>query len=604
MKKRVFKMLSTALAICLSLSATACGGKPSNNPTPGQGAVNEDGTKKSTLYVVTHSLGIGRSWMDNLAADFAEKYKDVSFEEGKRGVQVLVDAQSDMTTYLNTQFKSSDADVVISDGLNPATLHLSGDRILDLTDFVKSEASAFDLQDVNGNTVAMSSTTISGSSSTAIENMLYDDQKATLASDGKYYGIPYALSFAQLTYNSKLWDNNKLYFADTDGIMLENTVSSYTKEAYTGRGFIGSTKQKKSPGPDGVYDTYDDGMPSSLEEFIYLYDYMVKKGLAPLMVNKVNNNEYTNKIVSAFTIAMSGKDEMTALFNAKTEAGKTAKVVTGFNGNEPIIEDISVSEADGYKLTRTASKYYAIDLLKKILVDPGNYKQNQYLGDGALNCSHTDAQSRFINSANSSQTKKMGMIVDGTYWVKEADSKFGNSNLRDDLRVLPVPTKLTGTVNEGEGESFTVSDEFSMFAVINNNIKNNSARLTMAKTFLRYAYSDEALTKFVSENSLPIYLKWEMASDSKSALNGYAKSVLEVYESALNGNTVVWPHSNSYAYLNNPDYYSTMHHTRMWKGPKHGFAYNAFAGSGKSLKEVFEDIALGESEWKSGYVQA
>ncbi len=604
MKKRVFKVLFTVLAICLSFSAVACGGKPVG-PGEGQSSKNEDGTEKSKLYVVTHNLGIGRSWMDNLANDFAEKYKNVSFEEGKRGVQVIVDAQQDMAGYFDSSFKTVSADVVIADGVSPSNLHLSGDRILDLTDFVKSEASAFDLQDVDGNTVAMSPTTIVGSTSTAIENMLYDEQKATLASDGKYYAVPYALSFSQLTYNAKLWENSKLYFADSNGIKLENGVSSYTNETYTGRGFIRSANDKKSPGPDGVYDTFDDGMPSSLEEFVYLYDYMVEKGLAPLMVNSVNNNEYTNKIVSAFMIALSGKDEMTALFNAKTADGKTAKIVTGFNGEEPIIDDIAVNETDGYKLTRTASKYYALDLLKKVLVDPGTLSANPYLGANALNCSHTDAQGYFIKSANSSQIKKIGMIAEGTYWVKEAESRFKNTNLKEDLRVLPIPTRLTGSVNEGEGETFTVSDEFSMFGIINNNIKDNPVRLKLAKTFLRYAYSDEALSKFVAENSLPIFLKWEMPSENKANLNGYSKSVLDVYESALKGDTVVWPYSNSYAYLNNVNYYSTMHHTRMWKGRSYGFAYNAFCQkNAPSLRQVFEDIVVNESEWKGSFLAA
>lgn len=41
---------------------------------------------------------------------------------------------------------------------------------------------------------------------------------------------------------------------------------------------------QKSCGPDGAYGTPDDGLPSSLEEFAQLCDYIKSKGGSPFII--------------------------------------------------------------------------------------------------------------------------------------------------------------------------------------------------------------------------------------------------------------------------------------------------------------------------------
>ena len=70
-----FVAASMIAGVC---TMTACGGGTVGDPT------------KTQLWVFNYDGGWGRSWLDSIKTDFEEKYADVSFEEGKTGVQVQV----------------------------------------------------------------------------------------------------------------------------------------------------------------------------------------------------------------------------------------------------------------------------------------------------------------------------------------------------------------------------------------------------------------------------------------------------------------------------------------------------------------------------------
>ena len=81
--KRSKKML--ALLLCAtSLGSTfafgACGDKQ----------VEEFDDSKSQLFVKYYNGGAGRAWIDEVVANFEADYADVSFEEGKKGVEMLL----------------------------------------------------------------------------------------------------------------------------------------------------------------------------------------------------------------------------------------------------------------------------------------------------------------------------------------------------------------------------------------------------------------------------------------------------------------------------------------------------------------------------------
>ena len=90
------KIVSMALAMVLSLgtvfSLVACGGNNNNNNNSGNESTGNENldAKKTQLYVRNYQGGFGNKWLYNGKAKLEEKYKDVSLEDGKQGVQVLI----------------------------------------------------------------------------------------------------------------------------------------------------------------------------------------------------------------------------------------------------------------------------------------------------------------------------------------------------------------------------------------------------------------------------------------------------------------------------------------------------------------------------------
>ena len=85
------KLLSLSMAICCgmsTLSMVAC--QPDNSGNSGNPNIKPEGDNYSTMSIGIFNGGFGYEWANQVAADFAEYYKDYSFEEGKKGVYVEV----------------------------------------------------------------------------------------------------------------------------------------------------------------------------------------------------------------------------------------------------------------------------------------------------------------------------------------------------------------------------------------------------------------------------------------------------------------------------------------------------------------------------------
>ena len=95
-----------------------------------------------------------------------------------------------------------------------------------------------------------------------------EEQQSFLQKNGKYYALPHYSVYQGLMYNIDLFEKKGLYFA---------------KETDNGNDGFVVKGEEKSCGPDGVYGTSDDGLPSSYEEFFKLCDYMVQRGVTPFV---------------------------------------------------------------------------------------------------------------------------------------------------------------------------------------------------------------------------------------------------------------------------------------------------------------------------------
>ena len=105
---------------------------------------------KSQLNVGVFYGGLGRVWMDSLAKDFEEYYKDTSFEDGKKGVQVIVDAKKKEfeIANLSVTMESYDNALYATDFSDIALWHQNG-LLADISDIVNEK-----VYDEDGNLAA------------------------------------------------------------------------------------------------------------------------------------------------------------------------------------------------------------------------------------------------------------------------------------------------------------------------------------------------------------------------------------------------------------------------------------------------------------------
>ncbi len=582
-----------AVAMSASFILTSCGGRVDTG-------VQKD-ESKTTLYITTRNAGIGVEWLQKIADEFEKKYANVSFEEGKLGAQIIdepdaaVGGSADLSVQPGSQYS-----VIVNDCVSVATYTQQG-MLADIKDVVKGTMD-FDVVDADGNVISM------GESKT-LESKLFPQAQEYLGETGSYYALPWTLSYPALPYNATLWEQKMLHFADDkeDAIYLldeQNNLqlSNYTGQAYTGRGFIKSKGQDKSPGPDGEYGTYDDGMPSTYEEFVYVLDYMVEeKGIAPFICFSGGNYEYSNKFYAAFACGYDSAEDMKAMFDGYTVGENTVEIVTGWDGNNPIIEDIAIEQADGYKFSQRAGKYYALDLLKKTLAKDKYH--NAKFGDP----SHAITQKYFIQSALEPGEQPIAMLLDGSFWYYEANTSLkvaeNNYGSVDDMKVLPIPRQLCGTVEENKGTVWALPSELNVFMYLNANILQNPVTEKLAKLFMRFAYTDDMLAYYTEITSLPVAVKYEIG-DRYNKLSAYGKDQWNIYQNVIENDALVFPFSTSETYKNNPTYYDLMSHKDMWKSTGYGRAYVEFESvTPIPVKSWFTSSWLSKETWDSDFMK-
>jgi hypothetical protein len=174
-----------------------------------------------------------------------------------------------------------------------------------------------------------------------------------------------------LTYNADLLKENSFYFADS--LESPDDTSSYTGKAYTGRPFVRNERAKKSPGPDGQYDTDDDGLPSSYEEFFYLYDAMLNNSpsITPLILY---GGHYSNYIFQQLLCAASTASGLNSKFSFDSN-GEEVEIIVGWNQDgTPKTDKVVITEDNAYESTMQTAQYKALKFIKHLSTNKVNGK--------------------------------------------------------------------------------------------------------------------------------------------------------------------------------------------------------------------------------------
>lgn len=563
MKKSIKKLFTMVCALTVGatcvLSSVACGTR----------VVDDIQEGKTNITVGIYEGGTGTEWIYGAVERFEEKYANVSFEEGKTGVHVIVDENKSYNgNDLATTVKNNDSINVYIAAEVPYTQLKLDNALYDITDLVTET-----VNDQDGKT---------------IESKLDDEYKEFLGQGGTYYAIPMYEWYTGLTYDAGVFKSKKLYFSDK----LDQSSSNN----YPGtNAFVTSNSDTLSCGPDGVFGTYDDGLPSTYQEFYKLMEKMINNNVTPFVFT-YSNLHYTNMLIKSLFQNYIGADGVNAHRNFNTN-GTEIEIITGFNGEEPIVEKMALTKANANNISQSLGLYYASEFANKVFSD------RRYYDTKNTATSNIGAMERFLKSGLDGGDY-IGMIIEGSYWYNEATESnlfiglkenYSETYQKKDFKFMPLPHQYAGTVTPRDAEyaMTPVLVNTEAYAFINANTPNNLIKAS--KAFLSFCYGDEELcTATKMSNGVVRGVNYDFSSIT-SEINSYAKSVLDMRSQAKTGNSFVRMVSTDSLFLSNLRLYSLSTISDFWTSGLYANVYSAFHDGNLTTKQYFE--GLYDSDW-------
>lgn len=565
MKRNKTKFLALGLAAVLSVGVAAgCGN--------GNIGKDEDSSKITQIsFRQWGGTASSTDWLQQAADRFAAEKANEPYESGKKGVKVEISTNKD------SDYTSSIPDYDILMDENSANIYDMQTRgyLADIDDLVKGLQSK-------------------------IEPQLLPKLKGA---DGKYYGLPHYSYDVSISYNVDLFKSENLYIAAPGEESVVNYKSSLLPGSSAGVNFVFNENTKKSCGPNGIPNDYDDGLPSSLEEFIVLCDYIKnKKQINPFSISDITGGaNYAFMLIESLWAGMVGTDAMKAttcnFTDAEVEVVKEGAL--SYDGTllntgikMPQTETVVLSDDNGYRMYDMSARYYALSFLE-LAKNKGWFKNQQM--------TNTKAQEFFVlGNYNANDNDRCAMLVDSTFWYGESVSggtltkyKSLSGGKEANVSMMPMPVQLTGQVTEGNGKKPTVIDT-SATVFVNKRVEKNEGLFRAVKEFIEFLYSDAELKAFTETSKLTMNLKYDY---DKSSLGNFYAGVLEIEKAA---GDKVYAASDNIKYSKNRSSFSLIWGGKLnYFGSYHNGSYAALMG-GETAASIFTQTRRAKvADWES-----
>lgn len=565
MKRNKTKFLALGLAAVLSVGVAAgCGN--------GNIGKDEDSSKITQIsFRQWGGTASSTDWLQQAADRFAAEKANEPYESGKKGVKVEISTNKD------SDYTSSIPDYDILMDENSANIYDMQTRgyLADIDDLVKGLQSK-------------------------IEPQLLPKLKGA---DGKYYGLPHYSYDVSISYNVDLFKSENLYIAAPGEESVVNYKSSLLPASSAGVNFVFNENTKKSCGPNGIPNDYDDGLPSSLEEFIVLCDYIKnKKQINPFAISDITGGaNYAFMLIESLWAGMVGTDAMKAttcnFTDAEVEVVKEGAL--SYDGTllntgikMPQTETVVLSDDNGYRMYDMSARYYALSFLE-LAKNKGWFKNQQM--------TNTKAQEFFVlGNYNANDNDRCAMLVDSTFWYGESVSggtltkyKSLSGGKEANVSMMPMPVQLTGQVTEGNGKKPTVIDT-SATVFVNKRVEKNEGLFRAVKEFIEFLYSDAELKAFTETSKLTMNLKYDY---DKSSLGNFYAGVLEIEKAA---GDKVYAASDNIKFSKNRSSFSLIWGGKLnYFGSYHNGSYAALMG-GETAASIFTQTRRAKvADWES-----
>ena len=511
MKHFVKRAFCSVLAVMLTFGVVGCS-TPSDVVSSDDTQIEID-EKRTQLYVFNYAAGYGTEWMSRAIEEYESLHINDVYEEGKVGVQIV-------PTHLKKKRDAAEIlqnkeEVYFTESVVQYYQAINEGAFADITDAVVG-ANAYE-------------------SGKTIESKLTEEQKSYYGSqkNGKttYYGIPHYSGAFGIIYDIDLFEEKGFYFKD--GYKASDALEEH---------FIYAVDDKKTAGPDGKYNTTDDGLPTTYTEFLELCEYISSIGLTPMCWSGANYAGYLTMLYNQLVVNDAGLEESLLTYTMDGTTDKLGSV----NDKGEFVKDktaTTITPNTAYELYRHESKYTALEFLRELI------KTDKYHNNTAFTNTHeqTTAQDDFLWSGKDNMTKSMAMLADGVWWQAEANETFKAmetqlsswGKMSRNFGWMPLPKA------EQKDQKNVYFDTLYSMCFIKKNIA--SWKMDLAVDFLQFMHTDASLKQFTTITNTPKAYKYSMNDTELSALTPFGRSVFEYKQ---NGD-VLYPVSNEPKFLNN-----------------------------------------------------
>ena len=580
------KSIAFVLSMLTAFSMTACGGEENSTNPWGKFEPHPDA---QVVEIVSMNGGVGNDWLKALEPQIEEYYSTKMY--GTRpGIDIeIVEKQGVATDAMG----SETYDIYFAERADVQTFIKKG-LLLNINDLVTKE-------DANARSIA----------SAMDENV----RERFIGADGNYYGIPHYQFYGGFSYDAETFANYDAYFADSSN----DSQWTFEYESQYGNAlFLTNVAGKKSCGPDGEFGTYDDGLPTSLQEMLILCSYLKENNVAPIVLSGQYKN-MSNYLICGLWASLAGFDSMSTIYTFEGEIEAIKLDANGdyvftdellFEGVEgiykPETEKVFVTLENGYRTTDMVEKYYALAFMEAC------YKESFFDTDSLLGTvSHTGAQRNIIFGSENSGAKDCGMLIDGSYWWNESVlannfidyQDYTDSTEEREIRWMSMPTSLNTTTTEGNGEVVTLLDIGQGATYVNKNVETDKEAATLIpaiKDVLEFAYSDQALRDFTRITGVSRPFNYTLTTAEKNSMSGYSQAIAEMKEV---GRTVAFAGGNEVF-----NTYSTTFRVNLecealtikFDGATYKGVYNAME-KGCTAKDAIKATRIGATQWTGFY---
>lgn len=540
--KKIKKLLVGAMALMMAFSTVACGGGGGNGGNGGTssssaqgGGVssetssgeNENSSETSsngggegteytpqnpyTLNVYSFTGGYGEDWLNALE----ERYK-----KERAGDEIWVNGvQYDGVTFKNT--KKKDTLSVLAPRGEQYDVWFE-EQVL-FNQFVKENVFK-DMTDVltSENPYEPGKT---------LESKMSEEQKDYYMRDGKYYGVPHYAGYVGIVYNKAMFDRQKAYFAkDYDkSYLAENPILCTVLDL----------EDPRTPGPDGIEGTLDDGLPTTYAEFYALCDVLSSTN-KPMSWSGKHRHGYLGWFLQSLSASNESLSQAILNYTFDGTLDSLISVTEEVDGSPEItaLDDVEIdAKENGWKVAAQRGKYYALDFLETI-VDNGWYTANSFLDVDE----QTAAQIAFVEGNAINSTERPAMLVDGSWWAMEAKASFlaqeqgGVENPKDNYAWFPLPcideadaaARADAIKNGGKG--YNLTDVMNSLCFIGAQVSDDVYKI--AKDFVQFAYTDESLAEFSIITDTTKAVQYTMNDAQLAQMSAYGRSLLDMQSKA------------------------------------------------------------------------